>query len=244
MEIQDVEHRTIPLRIQDPGTATLVLVVRDIDATLARARQAGVPIATPGGRPVTLADGARAILIRDIDNRFIEIRQPVSVSEAGATTGDVVGMRLSIAVNDMAQTTRVYRDVLGFTVEGETPFTPDTAVRMLTGLQAAEVRRSRAQAPGSTLWIEFIEFKGVERTPLRMRIQDRGAARLQLRARNIDALVAGMKRAGLAVVSEGGAAVPIPPDFKGALVADPNNFFLTPFAPCEGCTSGTPPAAR
>ena len=47
------------------------------------------------------------------------------------------------------------------------------------------------------LWIEFVEFKGVDRTPLRMRIQDRGAARLQLRAQNIDALVARIKDAGM-----------------------------------------------
>jgi hypothetical protein len=59
------------------------------------------------------------------------------------------------------------------------------------------VRRSRAQAPGSALWIEFVEFKEVDRKPLRMRIQDRGAARLQLRAQNVDAVVDAMKRAGL-----------------------------------------------
>jgi hypothetical protein len=35
-------------------------------------------------------------------------------------------------------------------------------------------------------------------------------------------------------------AVPIPPNFKGALVADPNNFFLTPFAPCDGCATRIP----
>ena len=115
---------------------------------------------------------------------------------------------------------------------------------MLTGLQDALVRRGRVQAPGSSLWIEFVEYKRVYRMPLRMRIQDRGAARLQLRAQNVDALVADMKRAGLTVVSEGGVAVPIPPDFKGALVADPNNFFLTPFAPCDGCTSRVPAPAR
>ena len=39
-------------------------------------------------------------------------------------------------------------------------------------------------------------------------------------------------------MSEGGTAVPIPPNLKGALVADPNNFFLTPFAPCDGCAKG------
>ena len=56
-------------------------------------------------------------------------------------------------------------------------------------------------AAGSMLWIEFVEFKGVDRASLRMRIQDRGAA----------------------------------------LVADPNNFFLTPYAPCDGCAPGLEP---
>jgi catechol 2,3-dioxygenase-like lactoylglutathione lyase family enzyme len=55
MEIQDVPHQTIPLRIQDPGTATLVLIVRDLDATLARVSQAKATIATPGGKPVAFA---------------------------------------------------------------------------------------------------------------------------------------------------------------------------------------------
>ena len=123
-------------------------------------------------------------------------------------------------------------------------FTADTGTQMLAGLPKAQVRRSRVQAPGSTLWIEFVEFKGVDRTPLRMRIQDRGAARLQLRAQNLDKVVDAMKAAGLKIVSEGGVAVPIPPNLKGALVADPNNFFLTPFAPCDGCTSGITAPAR
>src|SRR5262245_38791103 len=34
MEIQNVDHTTIPMRSQDPGTATLVLVVRDLDAAV------------------------------------------------------------------------------------------------------------------------------------------------------------------------------------------------------------------
>jgi len=245
MEVQNVPHQTHQLRIQDPGTATLVLVVRDIDAALAGVTKANAPIVTPGGKPVTMADGSRAILINDIDKRFIEIRQPASLPDsAAASTNNIVDIRLSISVNDMERTTKVYRDVLGFTLEGETGFAADKATRALTGLSKAEVRRSRVQAPGSPLWIEFVEFKGVDRTPLKMRIQDRGAARLQLRAQNLDAMVDTMKRAGLAVVSQGGTAVPIPPNLKGALVADPNNFFLTPFAPCDGCTSRTlPPAA-
>jgi catechol 2,3-dioxygenase-like lactoylglutathione lyase family enzyme len=243
MEVQNVPHQTVQLRIQDPGNATLVLIVRDIDAVLTAAKQANVRIATPGGKPVTMADGGRAILVHDIDSRFIEIRQPATLPDtASASTNNIVDTRLSISVNDMDRTVGVYRDVLGFKVEGETPFASDKATRALMGLSKADVRRSRVQAPGSPLWIEFVEFKGVERTPLRMRIQDRGAARLQLRAQNVDAMVDAMKAAGLTVVSQGGTAVPIPPNLKGALVADPNNFFLTPFAPCDGCAARLPSA--
>jgi catechol 2,3-dioxygenase-like lactoylglutathione lyase family enzyme len=238
MEIQDVDHKTITLRIQDPGTATPVLIVRDVDVALARAIQAGAVVITPGGKPVALADGGRAILVCDVDGRFIELRQ---LAAAPAATADILDMRLSIAVNDMNQTTRFYRDVLGFSVEGETEFAADQPTRLLTGLTTADVRRARMQAPGSMLWIELVEFNGVDRTPLRMRIQDRGAARLQLRAENIDALVFSIiTRRGSNSGARVGGVVAIPPNLKGVVVADPNNFFLTPYAPCDGCAPGIP----
>lgn len=242
MEVQDVPHRTVPLRVQDPGVATLVFIVRDVAAALARATQARAQVATPGGAPVVLADGTRAVLVRDVDGRFIELRQPAAPARDDAAAGNIVDMRLSVAVADMDRTLHAYRDVLGFAVEGQTAFAADGPMRALTGLSTAEVRRSRAKAPGSDLWLEFVEFKGVDRTLLRTKIQDRGAARLQVRAVNVDALVERMKGAGFTVASQGGAPVPIPPNLKGALVADPNGFFLTPFAPCEGCAPGLRPA--
>lgn len=235
MEIQNVDHQTIPMRSQDPGTATVVFLVRDLADALGRARQAKADVVTPGGMPVTSSDGTRAILIRDADTRLIELRQSATAPAETESPVNIFDLRLSIAVADLQKTIGVYRDVLGFTVEGETPFGADATTRALTGLSKAEVRRARMHAPGSMLWIELIEYKGVDREAHRMRIQDRGAARLQLRAQNVDALVDSMKRAGFIVVSEGGVAVPIPPNLKGALVADPNGFFLTPFAPCDNC---------
>ncbi|MFM2123939.1 MAG: hypothetical protein RL328_390 [Acidobacteriota bacterium] len=228
MEIQQVAHQTHALRVQDPGAAGLVFLVGDVDAVLARAVQAKAAVATPGGKPVAFPDGSRAVLIRDIDGRFIELRQV-------AAGGDIADMRVSLAVNDLDATLRAYRDVLGFKVEGETKFTADAAMRSLTGLAKAEVRRARVQAPGSQLWIELAEYRGVDRKPLVMKIQDRGAARLQLRVQDTDAVTAAAKAAGLKIMSEGGIAQPIPPNFKGVLIADPNYFFLTPFAPCDGC---------
>ena len=244
MEIQNVPHQTINLRMQDPGNATLVLVVRDVDAAFARATQAKATVETPGGKPVAFADGTRSILIRDIDGRFIELRQPpfASVSASSTPPGEIFDMGFRITVNDMNETRRVYRDVLGFNVEDETV---SNMMRTLTGIQTSQqILQSRMQAPGSTLWIELVEFKGVDRTPLRMRIQDRGAARLQLRVQDVDAAVAAMKAAGFKVMSAGGVAVPIPPNLKGALVADPNYFFLTPYAPCTGCAPTVGPPAR
>jgi catechol 2,3-dioxygenase-like lactoylglutathione lyase family enzyme len=240
MEIQNVDHQTIPMRSQDPGTATVVLLVRDLGNALAQARQAKADVVTPGGMPVTSSDGGRSILIRDADTRLIELRQPATVAADTESPVNIFDLRLSIAVADLQKTLRVYRDVLGFTVEGEAPFAGDPAMRALTGLAKAETRRARMHAPGSMLWIELVEYKGLDRDTHRMRIQDRGAARLQLRAQNVDALVDSMKRAGLTVVSEGGVAVPIPPNLKGALVADPNGFFLTPFAPCDNCAPTAP----
>lgn len=240
MEIQNVPHQTINLRMQDPGNATLVLMVRDIDAALARAVGAKATIETPGGKPVNFADGTRAILIRDIDRRFIELRQPSASLNSTTPAGDIFDMALLITVNDMEETRRVYRDVLGFTVEDKTV---SDVPRTLTGLQAPQILQSRVQAPGSMLWIEFVEFKGVDRTPLHIRIQDRGAARLQLRVQDVDVMVFAMKAAGFKVNSVGGVAVPIPPNLKGALVADPNNFFLTPYATCPGCAPTVVPPA-
>jgi catechol 2,3-dioxygenase-like lactoylglutathione lyase family enzyme len=245
MEIQDVDHKTIPLRLQDPGTAMAVLVVRDIDGMVGRLKQANVPIVTPSGKPVVFADRTRAIIIRDIDQRFVEIRQPASLPETAAGgAGPFIELRLSITVNDMERTKQIYRDVFGFRVEGETGFAADTSLQALTGLGKAEVRRSRVQAQRSALWIEFVEYKDVDRTPLRMRIQDRGAARLQLPSENLDTLVSAVKSAGLTVVTQGGLAIPVPPNFRGALVADPNNFFVTLFEPCDGCAPNPAAAVR
>jgi len=242
MEVQQVPFKTIALRLQDPGNATLVLVVRDIDATLAKVTAAKYPVVTAGGAPVTLGDGTRAVIVRDVDNRFIEIRQPGSIP-ATAPAHNIIDIRAMITVADLGRTTQVYRDVFGFTVEGESPFRAEKAERVLTGLTSVEERHARARARDSQLWIEFVEFRGVDRTPLKMKIQDRGATRIQLRTQGIDTLVEDAKRAGLTIATVGGAATPIPPNFKGALVVDPNNFFVSFFEPCDGCAPRELPAA-
>ena len=231
MEIQQVAHKTVPLRIQDPGNVTLVLMVRDVDATLARVTKAGFPVVTIGGKPVALDDGTRAVIVRDVDQRFIELRQPPSVP-ASAPAHNVVDMRAMVTVADLPRTTQVYRDVFGMVVEGErTAFVKDKPTQLLSGLPKAEARWARARARDSQFWIEFLEFKGVDRTPLTMKIQDRGATRIQFRTQGINALVDAARSAGLRIDTQGGKATPIPPGLLGALIADPNNLFVSLFEP-------------
>ena len=207
-EIQPVARKTVPLRIQDPGNATLVLMVRNVDATLTRVTRAGYPVVTTGGKPVPLDDGTRAVVVRDVDNRFIELRQPPSIP-ASAPAHNIVDLHMMLSVANLPRTTQVYRDVFGFTVEGErTAFVSDRPTQLLSALPDAKARWARARARDSQMWLEFIEFNGVER------VQSRGGTQLQLRTQSIDAVVEAARRAGLRIESR-------------ALIADPNNFFVS-----------------
>jgi hypothetical protein len=222
MEIQDVPHQTILLRMQDPGTATLVFFVRDVDAVLTRAAQAKAVVARPGGKPVTLADGARSILIRDVD-------------------GD---MRISITVNNMDETTKVFATSWAspWKARASSPQTPRYAASRDSPKPRSGAAASRHRGPrcGSN----SSNSKASTASPFSMRIQDRGAARLQLRVQDVDAVVTAVKAAGLKIMSTDGVAHAIPPYLKGALVADPNNFLLTPYSPCDGCAGiGVPASA-
>lgn len=230
MEIQQVKHETIPLRLQDPGVVTLVFLARNVDNALAGAKRAGAVVVTTGGAPVKLADGSRSVMIKDIDGRFIELREAAVAPAADAP--ELTGMRVSVAVADMPKTLAIYRDLFAFAVKEDKDFGADAQLRALTGLSNATFHRTVVQGPGASLPIELVEYSGVDRQAHEMRIQDRGAARMQVRADDVRLLVDKMKAAGLRVVSVGGGPVPIPPNFMGALVADPNNFFLTVIAPC------------
>jgi catechol 2,3-dioxygenase-like lactoylglutathione lyase family enzyme len=116
LEFSEIDRAHVQSRIQDPGTATVILMVRDVDALLARLKRAGTTVLTPGGTPVTMqaATGAyRAVIVRDPDGHFVELRQP-DVVPASAPAGDVVGGHVRMAIADTDATMRLYRDQLGF----------------------------------------------------------------------------------------------------------------------------------
>jgi predicted enzyme related to lactoylglutathione lyase len=227
VEVRGLEKKAVHPRPQDPGGTTLVLLVRDISAAFAPLKKAGVPIVTPGGEPLAFGanNGVRGVIVSDPDGHYVELLQPNPPPETTAPEGsNIIGARVRMTVADTEQTMRVYRDQLQFQPQvGEFGTIP---LLDLMGLKGSQLRLTNAQVPGSPLRLEFIEIKGVDRTPIRPRLQDPGATRFQLRLRDLDATIGKLKTSGSAVVSTGGAPATLNGGIRAAIMPDPNGIFF------------------
>jgi catechol 2,3-dioxygenase-like lactoylglutathione lyase family enzyme len=228
LEFSDIDRAPVRSRIQDPGTATMVLQVRNLDSLLAKLKQAGTAVLTPGGLPIAMQapTGAyRAVIVKDPDGHFVELRQP-GVIPANAPAGDIIGGHVRIAIADMDSTLRLYRDQLGFAPRLGA-FTADSTFNALVGLDGSQSRVASAFVPGKPeLTLEFIEFRNVDRKPLRSRIQDPGSVRLSFNVRDLEAAVAKFTNSGGSVVTTGGKPVSLGQGAPYILVRDLNNFYI------------------
>jgi catechol 2,3-dioxygenase-like lactoylglutathione lyase family enzyme len=204
IEFEDAIRKAIHPRIQDPGATTLILTARDIDVAYARLKQAAVPVVTAGGAPIpvtTLGGQGRAVIVNDPDGHFVELIQPDTVPETTApSTSNVIGARIRVTAGDTEKTLHVFRDLLGLRFQ-VSAFAKDQAFAALTGVDGAEIRRSTLESP---MPLEFLEFKGVARTPMNTRIFDPGSTKYPLRVRDLDAAIAKLKSTGASVVSLNG----------------------------------------
>jgi len=104
VETTGVERRPLNARRQDIGASGLILYVRDLDLTLVAAQKAEAPIVTTGGAPVSIGpkgSKSRAIVIKDPDSFFIEVRQldPLPATKAPATS-NVIGAAMTVSIDD------------------------------------------------------------------------------------------------------------------------------------------------
>jgi catechol 2,3-dioxygenase-like lactoylglutathione lyase family enzyme len=236
IELANIDQRPARPRVQDPGAITLVAYVRDLDALLAKVTQAGVPVLTPGGKPVAIASG-RAVLIEDPDGRPVELRQVSSLPQTNAPAeSNVVASRLTMTVADRDKTKHLYHDGFGFSFEETTAsFAADPVFQALTGLRGAQMRRSLMAAPGGQMTIELVEFRGVDQKPLRSRLQDPGSARIQVRVRGINEVLAMVTATGSRPISTADRPVMLPPNLLGVMIPDMDNLYLTLIEACDGC---------
>ena len=136
LEFGDIDRKPVTPRLQDPGAVTLIFHVRGLDGVLARLKQAGTPIVTPGGSPLSLnpgVDKSRAVIVKDPDGHFVQLVEPDPIP-ADAPASDLIDGHVRITIGDTDKTMRLYRDLLGFqpTVGA---FARNKAFAALTGLK-------------------------------------------------------------------------------------------------------------
>lgn len=232
VEIKKASGRPVERRVQDPGAFTLIVLVRDIDASLTRLKQIGAPVVTRDGAPVGVGAGrARGVVVKDPDDHFVELFQPDPLPEtASSSTDNILGVRVRLTVDDVDQALRLYRDAMGLQQKTLGAVAGDQRVMNMLGLASGQYRLATTEVPGSGLVVEFVEFKGIDRRSVHAGIQDPGSTRMQLQVRDVDAAIAALKSAGGTVVSAGGGPVALPgrggATTKVAIVRDPNNLFL------------------
>lgn len=115
VEFTETERKAVQRRMQDPGAAMLILLVRDIDSLFARLKADDVPVVTTGGVPVTVgASKTKVVVVKDPDGHPVELAQPDPLpATAVDASSNVVGIRLRVTVVDTDRTVQYYRRVLG-----------------------------------------------------------------------------------------------------------------------------------
>jgi len=234
VEARNIASRPVARNVQDPGAVTLVLAVRDTDSMIARlSRLGGVAVTTTGGAIDVALGGtpSRAALIRAPDGHFLQlVQRPAAPAAPGEPTPDVMEARVRLTVDNIERTLRLYRDQLGLREQSPGSFSATPAVLQMLGLKSGMYRQAITQVPTSGLFLQFIEFKDVDRRTVGGNIQDPGSTRIQLQVKDLDAAIKAVVSAGGRVVSSGGMPVLLPAGrgapIRAAIVRDPDNLFL------------------
>ena len=231
VQFDRIDRKSVPLRLQDAGTVMPILLVRNIDSTFSRLKSAGVRVVTTGGQPVAPVPTSktRGVIIKDPDGHFVELAQ---LEPQPATTvpesSNIYDIRFRVTVHNLDEAVAYYRDRLA--IPGTPgPFQAHKGVMAMMGLpESGEYRFSATPIPGSTLILEFMEFRGLKTGEVKPRVQDPGAYRLQLNVDDVGATIDALKNSGSTVISTGGKPVRMifGRPWLLAAVQDPNNIFL------------------
>ena len=236
VEISRAGGQPLERRMQDPGAVMLMVVVRDIEATLARLKRLGAPVVTRGGEPLPVAaagPGVVAVVVKDPAGHFVELVQPgkqLPPAPAGSNE-NIVGVRVRHTVENLERSLALYRDALGLRGIPEVPpYFAEPDVLDLLGLpHDTQYRFTMLTVPTSGLGIELIEYKNAHRPAKAADVADLGATRIQLRVADIDAAAAAITKAGGTFVSTGGMPLDLPAGnrtLKVGMLRDPDDLFL------------------
>jgi catechol 2,3-dioxygenase-like lactoylglutathione lyase family enzyme len=221
--------KTVP-HMQDPGAATLVLTVRDVDAALAGIKKNGGSVLSIGGEPMKLGgetSQSRSVFVRDPDGFMLELAstQPPPKTTAPADS-NIIGGRIGVTIKDTDQTLKFYHDVLGFETKPAAPaFQTNTTIASLIDAKGAQWRISSAKVPGSDVNFEMLEFKGVPRKEFSLRVPDVGSPAVSVHVKDVESTMKAVAAGGGSIVTRGGEPVKLGPAM-GVFVRDPNGLLI------------------
>jgi len=229
-EFTGTPRKNVQPHMQDPGAATLVLIVRDVDAALAGVNKTGGSVLSIGGQPMKVGgenSKSRSVFVRDPDGFMLELAgiQPPPPSDAPASS-NVLGGRIGVTIENTDQTLKFYHEVLGFeTKPAPAAFSTDKTIATLIDAEGAQWRISTAKIPGSPVQWEFLEFKDVARKPFHLAVPDIGSPAVSVQVKDVNAALEAVKTGGGSVVTVGGQPVKLGPAV-GIFVRDPNGLLL------------------
>jgi len=231
IEYRNVERRVFSPRLQDPGASHLGLTVRDLDSTLSRLRAESVPIITAGGQPVTISPRPglmiRAVFVRDPDGYPVELLEQNPVQPTSAPAGsNILGAHIAVVVHDIETTLRFYRNLIGHELKTQiaSTFSADNLYNSLANTPKAQFRLGAAFIPGSPVVLEFLQYRNVDREPMRPRFQDIGVAHVLFMVKDMDTTMDRFRSANLKTLSKTGQPVYLSPTVRAVLVTDPDGF--------------------
>jgi catechol 2,3-dioxygenase-like lactoylglutathione lyase family enzyme len=229
-EFTDTPRHAMTPHMQDPGAATLVLTVRDVDAALAGVKKTGGSVLSIGGEPMKMGgetSQSRSVFVRDPDGFMLELAgiQPLPKTTAPADS-NVIGGRIGETIQDTDQTMKFYHDVLGFETKPAAPaFATNDTIASLIDAKGAHWRISSAKVPGSDVGFELLEFKDVKRKPFALGVPDPGSPAVSIHVKDVEAAMKAVAAGGGSIVTRGGQPVKLGPAM-GVFVRDPNGLLI------------------
>lgn len=159
-----------------------------------------------------------------------------------AFAAEITGVgNFSHIVADLGRAMEFYGGVLELEPNGpDIPFSDNPAIMRLGNTIGAQSRVATFKIPGSEMGIELIEYKDIPRKPIQTRFQDPGAAIVQLKVQDLDAILARLENSPAYIWTPSGEPVSLPGVGRIIFVKDPDGFFveLIESAPADGPLPG------
>jgi catechol 2,3-dioxygenase-like lactoylglutathione lyase family enzyme len=234
-EYRNIDRRQVLPPLTSPGASSLRLLVRDLNAVIAKAKAANVSVLTAGGEavavpaPAGMTGTARAVMLRDPDGYPVELMEisPPLPTFAPAES-PVLGAHMVVVVDDLAASLKFYRRLVGTELQASAPsaWQPSAAVSRLRAIPDLASRTASIRLPGSAIALELVEYRDAPPSTYRPAFQDIGHGHVAFIVKDIQETVQRMKAAGATSISKAGTWTQINPTTRAVYTRDPDGFFL------------------